>query len=71
MLEAHWRMAAEPRLIRFFWPRVRHHAERGGSATPREVVDRAIEFLEISDKERAEGSGVTHVDPDPFAPFKA
>lgn len=50
----HEAMAAGPRFLRFIWPIISTLREFGGSAQPSDVVDRAIEMLEIGDDERAQ-----------------
>lgn len=57
-------MPAGPKFIRFFWPIVAALRELGGAARPREVVDLALEKLDLPDEERAEQtkSGSLRVD---------
>lgn len=57
-------MASGPKFVRFFWPIVAALREAGGSASPRDMVDRAIELVGIGDDERAErtSSGSLRVD---------
>jgi restriction system protein len=47
-------MPSGPRFIRFLWPTLSALRELGGSARPREVIDRVLEIANISDDERAE-----------------
>ncbi len=47
-------MAEGPKFVRFFWPVLIALRELGGSARPREVVDLALDIVEVGDDERAE-----------------
>ncbi len=57
-------MAAGPKFVRFFWPVLASVRELGGSARPSEVVDLALDKIEMGDDERAERtkSGSLRVD---------
>lgn len=43
-----------PRFVRFFWPILESLREAGGTAKPRDVVDRVVEIVSVNDDERAE-----------------